>query len=42
MNGGYPCIGPTLQYGTCATNVTCPSKYSNNIDRYKYILIYNS
>jgi hypothetical protein len=30
-NGGYPCVGATIDYQTCTTNVTCPSKYFNNI-----------
>ncbi|CAF5216381.1 unnamed protein product, partial [Rotaria magnacalcarata] len=24
-NGGNPCVGSTLQYDTCNTNVTCPT-----------------
>ncbi len=26
-NGGYPCLGASIQYNVCATNVTCPREY---------------
>jgi hypothetical protein len=32
-NGGLPCLGSSIEYSTCATNVTCPSMYFNNNSR---------
>lgn len=25
-NGGYPCLGASIESQSCATNITCPSK----------------
>ena len=33
-NGGYPCLGSTIEYRTCATNIICPSEYSDRHFRY--------